>query len=71
MLPPEQNPPIINQAVAEIEHALKIISRIVVLHGDKYLPIFERLRHELQKAQEAEQTKSLALKLAREYSGLE
>ena len=35
-------------SIARLQHALKLCARIVVLHGEVYLPIFERLEKDIK-----------------------
>ena len=43
-------------SLAEIVLAKKIVSKIIVRDGSKFLPLFERLEREHEKAQEREAT---------------
>jgi len=43
----------------------------VVLYGEIYLPIFERLHKELIASEGKEHTESLAIQLAKKYAALE
>jgi hypothetical protein len=51
----------------EIEHAMKILAKVVSLYSETYLPIFKRLHTEFLKAQEADETKNLAIQIAKQY----
>ena len=53
--------------VQEIEHAMKILAKVVSMYGETYLPIFKRLHTEFLKAQEANETKALAIEIAKGY----
>jgi len=55
-------------SIEELEHAKKIAARVVTLYGDTYLPIFQRVLDEINKAKQAETIKQLALKEALSYS---
>lgn len=57
--------------VNELERAIKIAARVVVLHGEVYLPLFNRLHKELMKEKEKQETESLAFRLAKSYADLE
>ena len=43
-------------AASDIRAALTTMAKIIVLHGDKYLPLFERLECELMEAEKRETT---------------
>ncbi len=49
---------------AEIERALRIIAEVISLHGETYLPIFIRLRDELEQRKVRDTALEEALKLA-------
>lgn len=55
-------------SVANLEHAVKILARVLSLYGEIYLPLFNRLYADLQTAKEADKMKTLALQLALSYS---
>jgi hypothetical protein len=55
----------------QLRRALKIAARVVVLYGDAYVPLFERLRQEVMKLDEEKKTESLAIQLAKQYADLE
>ena len=57
--------------IKELERVIKIAARVVVLHGEVYLPLFNRLHKELVKEKEKQETESLAFKLAKSYADLE
>lgn len=47
-----------------IEKAYTIMAKIVVMHGDKYLPVFQRM-HEIREEYKAKQDmKNIALQIA-------
>ena len=48
----------------QLEKALRQAAQIVADHGDKYLPLFERLERELVKAKHHQSARNRALKLA-------
>jgi len=54
--------------LAELEHAAKVMAKVVVMYGEDYLPIFMRLQREISAGKEAEKMKLLALELAKSYS---
>lgn len=55
----------------DLTRAVKIAARVVVLYGDVYLPIFNRLHSELEKAKENLGAKESAIQLARKYAETE
>ena len=50
--------------VKRLERALRVMAKIVALHGDVYLPLFERLEKELFAARKQEALRKRALKLS-------
>jgi hypothetical protein len=56
---------------SDIDRALKIAARVVVLYGDRYLPVFERMRVEVSRAKEKIDTKNLAIELAKKIASIE
>ena len=48
----------------QIKHAYQIAAKVVRLHGDKYLPIFQRLHIEMEKIKQNEQIKAIALSVS-------
>jgi hypothetical protein len=50
--------------LATLETALKIAARIVTIHGDKYLPIFERVLLETETLRKQGKLKQLAATIA-------
>lgn len=52
----------------ELEQLVKIAARIVVKHGERYLPIFDRLRRELDLSRQRSSSQKAALELARQYA---
>ena len=50
--------------VKKLERALRVMAKIVTLHGDVYLPLFERLEKELLAARKQEVLHKRALKLS-------
>jgi len=54
--------------VGRLKNATRIASEIVKLHGEKYLPFFQRLHDDLAKLQEIETKNLLALKTALAYT---
>lgn len=61
------NPP----SLEVLERALKIAARIVVLYGETYLPIFNRLHEEVEKMKAMQCKKDLALLLSKSYADME
>lgn len=55
---------------AELEHALKIAARVVVLYGDAYLPVFNRMHREVENRKAAKEKENLAHQLARKYADI-
>lgn len=55
----------------DLTRAVKIAARVVVLYGDVYLPIFNRLHSELEKVKENLGAKEAAIQLARKYAETE
>lgn len=51
-------------SAAEIEHCLGISAKCVALHGDVYLPIFQRLERELKEADSREAARLRAIEIA-------
>ncbi len=51
---------------ADIERALRIIAEVISLHGETYLPIFIRLRDELEKRKATDTALKEALRMARD-----
>lgn len=49
-----------------LEHALKIVARIVTKYGDKYLPFFERLFTEVETLKNQNRLLHMAEMIARE-----
>ena len=45
----------------QIKAAYQTAAKIVALYGDRYMPVFERMHEELQKAEAAFDLKTLAL----------
>ena len=58
-------------SLEDLTRAVKIAARVVVLYGDVYLPIFNRLHSELEKAKENLGAKEAAIQLARKYAETE
>ena len=48
----------------DILNAYKTAAKIVIKFGDAYLPTFQRLHDEVQKRQQQQQIKTLALSIA-------
>lgn len=48
----------------EIYKRMKIVAKIISLYGDAYLPIFERLQSELEKAEQRKKILDLANEFA-------
>lgn len=59
-----------NVSDAELEHALKIAARVVVLYGDAYLPVFNRMHREFEVRKNAKEKENLAHQLARQYADI-
>lgn len=60
-----------HDSIQELERVTKIAARIVVLYGETYLPIFNRLHKELVITKEKQETVGIAFKLAKRYAELE
>jgi len=58
-------------SIDDLTRAVKIAARVVVLYGDVYLPIFNRLHSELEKAKENLGAKEMAIQLAKKYAEVE
>ncbi|MBO6550337.1 MAG: hypothetical protein JJ964_12050 [Rhizobiales bacterium] len=50
--------------IKRLEHALRVLAKIVALHGDVYLPLFERIEKELLAVKKQEELRQRALNLA-------
>jgi hypothetical protein len=48
----------------ELQHLREIAAKVVALHGDVYLPIFECVHRELEARKQQTDLKALALKVA-------
>lgn len=55
----------------DLEKALKIAARVVVMYGEVYLPVFNRLHSEVEKMKAVQDKESLAIQLAKEYADME
>ncbi len=53
----------------ELERCYIIAARIVADYGDAYLPVFERMKYELEKAKKTEGLKALAIAVTKENRG--
>ncbi len=47
--------------IQKLKRALRLCAKIVVLHGEAYYPLFERLEKELKYAEEKQKIKERAL----------
>ena len=50
--------------IKKLEHALRVLAKIVALHGDVYLHLFARIEKELLAAKKQEELRQRALNLA-------
>ncbi|MBE7172358.1 MAG: hypothetical protein INR73_17355 [Williamsia sp.] len=55
---------------SDLNRAIKIAARVVVLYGDVYLPIFNRLHIELMKLKEKKEAENLAFQLVKAYADI-
>jgi hypothetical protein len=53
----------------ELEECYIIAARVVADYGDVYLPVFERMKNELEKARKAEGLRALAIAVTKENRG--
>jgi len=53
-----------NFNLEKIKAAYTTSAKVVALYGDRYLPLFERMLHELKKAEAAYDLKNLALQIS-------
>ncbi len=51
---------------ADLERALRIVAEVISLHGEAYLPLFIRLRDELEQKKNRNTALQEALQLARD-----
>ncbi len=54
--------------IEELTRAVKIAARVVTLYGEVYLPIFNRVHAELEKAKQNRSETEIALDLARKIA---
>lgn len=57
--------------LSELENVLKIAAKAVVLYGQIYLPIFDRLRGEVENMKAEHTKENLAILLAKKYAETE
>lgn len=60
-----------NLTPEQIRKVYKIAAEVVRLYGDTYLPVFERIHEEVEKINQKQSMKTLALSVASANSDLE
>jgi lactam utilization protein B len=50
--------------VKRVENSVRVLAKVVCIHGDKYLPLFERIHSELEQLKKKESMMELARKIA-------
>ncbi len=52
-------------AVEDLRTAYRVAARLVTDHGEQYLPLFERLDHEIQAHEKRQEMKARALQVSK------